>query len=66
MTGSHVADTSTMSAECGVAQRPEYTDLHRDCRRTVDVPLPGAIGIVLVPRCTCSCHPYSNTTRRPN
>lgn len=47
-----------MSAECAVARRPGYDGLHRDCRRTVDIPLPNAIGIVLVPRCTCPCHPY--------
>ena len=49
-------DTDTMSAECAVAQRPEYKDLHDDCRQTKDVPLPGGGGILLVPRCTCTCH----------
>jgi len=49
-------DTDTMSAECAVAQRPGYKDLHADCRQTKDVPLPGGGGILLVPRCTCTCH----------
>lgn len=49
-------DTDTMSAECEVAQRPDYRNLHGECRRTEDVPLPHATGIMLVHRCTCSCH----------
>jgi hypothetical protein len=49
-------DTDTMSAECAVAQRPEYKGLHADCRQTRDIPLPGGGGILLVPRCTCTCH----------
>ncbi len=57
MTYSTTADTSTMSAECAVAQRPEHEGLHRGCRLTEDIPLPGGAGIVLVPRCTCPCHP---------
>lgn len=61
MTDSTTADTSTMSAECAVAQRPEFKGMHRDCRRTRDIPLPGAIDIVLVPRRTCACHPYNQT-----
>ncbi|MGW9030837.1 hypothetical protein ACWGQ5_43625 [Streptomyces sp. NPDC055722] len=56
-----VVDTSTMSAECALAQRPGYTDLHRQCRQTEDVPLPHNDGILLVRRCTCTCthHAYS-------
>jgi hypothetical protein len=47
----------TLSAECAVAQRPGYGDLHDECRQTEDIPLPGATGILLVRRCGCSCHP---------
>lgn len=49
-------DTSTMSAECALAQRPEYKDLHRECRQTQDVPLPNSNGLLLVCRCTCPHH----------
>lgn len=49
-------DTDTMSAECALAQRPGYEDLHRECRRTEDVPLPHSVGILLVRRCGCPCH----------
>lgn len=49
-------DTETMSAECAVAQRPGYADLHADCRQTKDVPLPHGGGLLLVRRCTCTCH----------
>lgn len=51
------ANTDTMSAECALAQRPEYEDLHGQCRRTRDIPLPHSNGLILVPRCTCACHP---------
>lgn len=54
-------DTSTMSAECALAQRPGYTDLHRACRQTEDVPLPHSDGILLVRRCTCTHHVYTRT-----
>jgi hypothetical protein len=59
VTGPAAADASTMSAECALAQRPDYQGLHDDCRRTVNVPLPHHPGIVLVPRCTCGCHRYN-------
>ncbi|MCX4558115.1 hypothetical protein OHA02_18135 [Streptomyces phaeochromogenes] len=49
-------DTDTMSAECAVAQRPEYKSLHHYCTQTEDVPLPHSYGILLVRRCTCTCH----------
>ncbi|MFF4349996.1 hypothetical protein [Streptomyces sp. NPDC001530] len=49
-------DTETMSAECALAQQPGYTDLHADCRQTKDVPLPGTTGVLLLRRCTCTCH----------
>lgn len=54
------AASSTLSAECAVAATPGYEDLHARCRRTEDIPLPHSHGIVLVPRCACSCH------RRPS
>jgi hypothetical protein len=44
------------SAECALAQRPEYQGLHATCHRTKDVPLPHSTGLVLVSHCTCSCH----------
>ncbi|MFF3906026.1 hypothetical protein ACFYZJ_08440 [Streptomyces sp. NPDC001848] len=53
---SPTVDTSTMSAECALAQRPGYADLHRDCRQTEDVPLPHGDGILLVRRCSCFHH----------
>lgn len=46
----------THSAECALALRPGYEDLHRTCRQTHDALLPGTSGIVLVPRCGCACH----------
>ncbi|MFE4666086.1 hypothetical protein ACFRI7_15360 [Streptomyces sp. NPDC056716] len=45
-----------LSAECAVAQRTEYADLHTWCRRTADVSLAHRGGVVLVPRCSCACH----------
>jgi hypothetical protein len=44
------------SAECSLAQRPGYEELHSACRQTYDVPLPCARGILLARRCSCSCH----------
>ncbi|WP_439943083.1 hypothetical protein [Streptomyces sp. BBFR115] len=51
-------DTSTMSAECALAQQPGYKDLHRQCRQTKDIPLPHSSGLLLVHRCTCLHHRY--------
>ncbi|MGW9382354.1 hypothetical protein ACWHAO_30775 [Streptomyces albidoflavus] len=51
-------DTSGMSPECALAQRPGYKDLHRECRQTEDVSLPHGGGILLVRRCTCAHHVY--------
>jgi hypothetical protein len=48
--------TNSLSAECTLAQRPDYRDMHRTCRRTKDIPLPHSNGILLVRRCGCSCH----------
>ncbi|MFE7834677.1 hypothetical protein ACFU53_00940 [Streptomyces sp. NPDC057474] len=44
------------SAECALAGRPDYADLHRRCRQTADVPLPGATGLLLMSACPCPCH----------
>ncbi|MGN5637267.1 hypothetical protein [Streptomyces sp. AC154] len=52
------AEGAEMSAECRVAQRPGYTELHSACRRTEDVPLPHGGGILLVRRCACAHHSY--------
>lgn len=57
MSASATDDISTRSAECAVAARAGYQDLHQDCRQTDDIPLPHGDGIVLVARCTCPCHP---------
>ncbi|MGW4320355.1 hypothetical protein ACWEMW_14340 [Streptomyces sp. NPDC004684] len=51
-------DTSTMSAECALAQQPGYKDLHRQCRQTKDIPLPHSSGLLPVHRCTCPHHRY--------
>jgi hypothetical protein len=48
------------SPECAVAARPGYQDVHGQCRQTGDVPLPHAIGLTLVHRCTCRCHGYGS------
>ncbi|MER6075690.1 hypothetical protein ABT187_44425 [Streptomyces sp. NPDC001817] len=52
-------DLSDRSAECALAARDGYKDLHRSCRQTKDVPLPHHRDILLVKRCTCWCHRYS-------
>ena len=51
------------SAECALAKRPGYEDLHDACRQTRDVWLPGANDVLLVARCGCRCHAISE--RRP-
>jgi hypothetical protein len=50
------AEARSLSAECMVAQRPEYEGLHGECHETKDIPLPGTTHILLQPRCGCSCH----------
>jgi hypothetical protein len=52
----HSADTSRLSAECALALRPGYEDLHHACRQTVGVPLPGGVDLLLMRRCPCACH----------
>ena len=56
MTAPTTADDVTLSAECTVGQRPDYTDMHARCRQAKDVPLPHSNGILLIARCRCSCH----------
>lgn len=55
-------ETLPLSAECELAAQSGYTDLHRECRQTKDIPLPHARGIWLVRRCGCPHHTYN---RRP-
>lgn len=62
MTAHAVADTSARSAECTLAAREGYEGLHLDCRQTQDIPLPHGGGLVLVPRCTCSCHRWGGAS----
>ncbi|WP_315904027.1 hypothetical protein [Streptomyces fulvoviolaceus] len=50
----------TASAECALAQRPGYEELHAACLQTHDVPLPCARGILLARRCSCRCHTQNN------
>ncbi|WP_209445567.1 hypothetical protein [Streptomyces roseochromogenus] len=50
------AESPSPSAECALARRPGYEELHHACIQTQDIPLPGAIGILLTPRCDCPCH----------
>ncbi|EKX66622.1 hypothetical protein STRIP9103_04076 [Streptomyces ipomoeae 91-03] len=45
-----------MSAECALAGRRGHEDQHAQCRQIVDVPLPGASGMLLISRCLCACH----------
>ncbi|WP_329223213.1 DUF6415 family natural product biosynthesis protein [Streptomyces sp. NBC_01485] len=40
----------------GVLRYCALEDMHAWCRQTKDVPLPHSTGILLVPRCRCSCH----------
>ncbi|WP_199844504.1 hypothetical protein [Streptomyces sp. DSM 15324] len=51
-----MTDTGTLSAECAVARTPGYKDLHGQCRQTRDIHLPHSSGVVLMPRCRCTCH----------
>ncbi|MGX1131386.1 hypothetical protein RKD49_003576 [Streptomyces glaucescens] len=54
--GTRPSPTGTLSAECTLALRPDYPDMHSRCSRTRDIPLPHSHGILLVHRCGCSCH----------
>lgn len=50
------ATEAELSAECMLAKRRGYGDLHGQCRQTKDVPLPHSYGVLLVRRCRCTCH----------
>ncbi|MEU1618064.1 hypothetical protein ACFZAU_12850 [Streptomyces sp. NPDC008238] len=50
------AAAARLSEHCELAKRPEHEELHRQCRRLDDHPLPGHPGILVTPRCRCSCH----------
>ena len=56
MSAPGTAATRTLSAECTVAQRAGYEDLHGACRQLRDVPLPHSTSLLLVRRCDCGCH----------
>lgn len=56
MSASSTAQAPTLSAECTLAKHPDYPDMHGRCRQTEDVPLPHSTGILLWPRCRCTCH----------
>lgn len=56
MSAPTAVNTSSTSAECTLAERPGYGDLHDQCRKTEDVPLPWSKGVLLVRRCDCRCH----------
>lgn len=54
-----------LSAECEVAKRDGYEDLHDECRQK-DIPLPYGGGILLQRRCGCGCHrPKGQRARSP-
>ncbi|WP_155060142.1 hypothetical protein [Streptomyces blattellae] len=54
--GGERAGTEFMSAECALAQRPEFGTFHGGCRQTRDIPLPYSRGLLLMRRCPCACH----------
>ncbi|WP_328838583.1 hypothetical protein [Streptomyces europaeiscabiei] len=54
---------AALLAECALAGRPGYEDLHRRCRQTADVPLPGTTGLLLMSACPCSCHHAPGTAK---
>lgn len=45
-----------LSVECTLGRQAAYRDVHAQCRQTRDVPLPHSTRILLVARCTCTCH----------
>ncbi|WP_230885442.1 hypothetical protein [Streptomyces spinoverrucosus] len=55
-------DTAALSAECTLAKRPGYQDLHGECRQTRDIPLPHATRVLLQRRCGCACHPWAGAS----
>lgn len=45
-----------LSPECTLARRPGYEDVHTECRRLRDIPLPPGTGLLLLRGCGCACH----------
>lgn len=62
MSASGITEEAGLSAECTLAARPDYTDMHGRCRQTEDVPLPHSSGILLQGRCRCTCHEQTAST----
>ena len=62
MSTTPIVDAVDLSPECALAQRPEYRSLHADCRQE-DIPLPGAMGVLLQKRCPCQCHPADRSPK---
>ena len=56
------ATETSLSPECTLGQHSGYEHVHGWCRRTEDIPLPHATGILLVARCRCSCHQRGGTS----
>ncbi|MFD4621576.1 hypothetical protein [Streptomyces sp. NPDC058475] len=56
------AEAAALSAECTLAKRAGYEDLHTECRQTEDVPLPHSKGILLGRRCGCTCHRWGDAS----
>ena len=56
MSTSRTAEAPNLSAECTLAKRPDYTDMHDRCRQTKDIPLHHSTRILLQARCRCTCH----------
>ena len=56
MTARGTTDASALSAECALAGRPGYEDVHGACRQLRDVLPPHSPGLLLVRRCGCGCH----------
>lgn len=49
-----------LSAECTVGKRPEYRDMHDQCRQLKDIPVHHSTPRILLQlRCRCACHKES-------
>ncbi|MCD9873638.1 hypothetical protein [Streptomyces guryensis] len=64
MTARSTADATVLSAECALAGRPGYEDVHGACRQLRDVVLPHSPGLLLESRCGCDCHPLTGEGER--
>ncbi|NUP24488.1 MAG: hypothetical protein HOZ81_52240 [Streptomyces sp.] len=56
MSAPTTGEERTLSAECTLATKPGYEDLHHQCRQITDVPLPHSNGLLLIRRCGYGCH----------